>query len=95
MLNGYDTTERNHVSDTSSHYDGDQFRITTCSFGFQIMSLSVNNNDSSNEIKLIRCAINDDELIEAFDNYSYDKNYDEKKLVEVALGKFLEEEGYL
>ena len=59
------------------------------------MSLSVNNKDESNEIKLIRCAINDDELIRAFDNYSYDKNYNEKMLVEVALGKFLEEEGYL
>jgi len=59
------------------------------------MSLSVNNNDTSNRIKLIRCAINDDELIQAFDNYSYDKNYNEKELVEVALGQFLQEEGYL
>ena len=59
------------------------------------MSLSVNNKDESSEIKLIRCAINDDELIRAFDKYSYDKNYDEKMLVEVALGKFLQEEGYL
>jgi len=59
------------------------------------MSLTNVNKDESNEIKLIRCAINDDELIRAFDNYSYDKNYDEKMLVEVALGQFLEEEGYL
>ena len=59
------------------------------------MSVTNFSNDSSNEIKLIRCCINDDELIRAFDNYSYDKNYDEKMLVEVALGKFLEEEGYL
>ena len=59
------------------------------------MSVTNVNKDESNEIKLIRCCINDDELIEAFDNYSYDKNYDEKKLVEVALGQFLQEEGYL
>jgi len=59
------------------------------------MSVTNVNKDESNEIKLIRCAINDDELIRAFDNYSYDKNYDEKMLVEVALGKFLQEEGYL
>jgi hypothetical protein len=60
------------------------------------MSLNVNNNDgSSNDLKLIRCAISDEDLIESFEQYTYNKNYDEKKLVEVALGKFLEEEGYL
>ncbi|WP_147441150.1 hypothetical protein [Halorubrum sp. Atlit-26R] len=59
------------------------------------MSLSVNNNDDGTDIKLIRCAISDENLIEALENYSYDKNYQEKKLVEVALGKLLEEEGYL
>ncbi|GAB7010131.1 hypothetical protein [Halorubrum trueperi] len=60
------------------------------------MSLSVeNNNDSSNDLKLIRCAISDKNLINAFEDYTYDKNYDEKMLIEVALGKFLEEEGYL
>lgn len=59
------------------------------------MSLSVNNNDGSNGIKLIRCAINDEDLIEAFEQFTYDKNYDEKMLVEVALRDFLIEEGYL
>ena len=59
------------------------------------MSLSVNNNDGGTDIKLIRCAINDEDLIDSFEDYTYDKNYQEKKLVEVALGKFLEEEGYL
>ncbi|WP_144050451.1 hypothetical protein [Halorubrum persicum] len=59
------------------------------------MSLSVNNNDSSNDLKLIRCAISDEELIESFEQYTYDKNYNEKMLIEVALGKFLEDEGYL
>ena len=59
------------------------------------MSLSVNNNDGGTDIKLIRCCISDENLTQALENYTYDKNYQEKKLVEVALGKFLEEEGYL
>ena len=59
------------------------------------MSLSVNNNDESTDLKLIRCAINDEELIEALDNFTYDKNYNEKMLVELSLSKLLEEEGYL
>ena len=59
------------------------------------MSLAVNNNDGSNDIKLIRCCISDEVLINALENYSYDENYSEKQLVEVALGKFLQEEGYL
>lgn len=59
------------------------------------MSLSVNNNDESTDIKLIRCAINDEDLIDSFEDYTYDKNYNEKMLIEVALGKFLEDEGYL
>lgn len=59
------------------------------------MSLAVNNNDDGTDIKLIRCAIQDEELIEALDKFTYDKGYQEKKLVEVALGKLLEEEGYL
>ncbi len=59
------------------------------------MSLSVNNNDDGTDIKLIRCAIQDEDLIDSFEDYTYDKNYNEKMLVEVALGKFLEDEGYL
>lgn len=59
------------------------------------MPVTVNNNDDETDIKLIRCAINDEDLTQAFENYTYDKNYDEKMLIEVALGKFLEEEGYL
>ncbi len=59
------------------------------------MSLSVNNNDESTDIKLIRCAINDEDLTKAFENYTYDKNYNEKMLVELSLSKLLEDEGYL
>jgi hypothetical protein len=59
------------------------------------MSLSVNNNDESADIKLIRCCISDEDLTQAFENYTYDKNYQEKKLVEVALRKFLGDNDYL
>ena len=60
------------------------------------MSLSVNNNDDrGTDLKLIRCAIQDEELIEALDNFTYDKNYNEKMLVELSLSKLLKEEGYL
>ena len=59
------------------------------------MSIKAHNTKEDTDIKLIRCAISDDELIESFENYTYDKNYDEKMLIKVALGKFLEEEGYL
>ncbi|WP_435119620.1 hypothetical protein [Halolamina sp. C58] len=51
--------------------------------------------DTSTELKLIRCAIQDPELIDALENYTHDKDYNEKILIEVAIGKFLEEEGYL
>jgi len=59
------------------------------------MSLAVNNKDDGTDLKLIRCAIQDEELIEALDNFTYDKNYNEKMLVELSLSKLLEEEGYL
>jgi len=59
------------------------------------MSIKTHNTKEDTDIKLIRCAISDDELIESFENYTFDKNYDEKMLIKVALGKFLEEEGYL
>lgn len=51
--------------------------------------------DKSTDIKLIRCAITDPELIEALEQYSYDKDSGQKMLIEEAITEFLEEEGYL
>jgi len=59
------------------------------------MSTKTTNTKEDTDLKLIKCAITDKELIESFENYTYDKNYNEKMLIKVALGKFLEEEGYL